>query len=48
MRHLLRALQLYRNSTLTWRAAWTATCPPGPFCLVKRDGYLYIEPRIRA
>ena len=45
MRHLLRALPLYWHSDLTWRTAWNVTAGRGPYCLVKRDGFIYIEPR---
>jgi len=45
MRHFFRALSLYWHSDLTWRATRDATRPPSPFCLVKRDGFIYIEPR---
>ena len=45
MRHLLRALPLYWHSNLTWRAAWNATAGRGQYCLVKRDGLTYLEPR---
>jgi len=44
MRHLFRALATYFSSVLTWRSAWWVA-EKQRFHTVKRDGFLYIEPR---
>lgn len=45
MRRLLRTIQLFLRSNLTWRAARQQAKPVGPYRTVAgKDGELYVQP----
>lgn len=51
MKRLHRCIQHFLSSPLTWRAAWRVAAKPqavagSRFHVVKKDGFLYIEPRV--